>query len=1661
MAQREAQASTSSTSQNQFFSSDPATSGFDLSSGLKWIYPENYPRREYQFNIVQTALFNNTLVCLPTGLGKTFIAAVVMYNFWRWYPSGRVVFMAPTKPLVAQQIEACHDIMGIPSEESIELTGTVNPNKRKQAWIEKRVIFATPQTFQKDLQNELVPFESIKCIVIDEAHRALGKHAYCEIVRLLSTKSKYFRVLALSATPGSKVDHVREVIQNLLISELELRDDSSSDIIPYTNEKSVERVVVSLGRDLDQIKEKYIQVMDPHVRILTKAHLLQGNTGNISKGRIFMLMKQYESRPQKLPNHGTIMKTLNVLLTMYHAYELLIKHGLRAFYHFYNNHSDKFWFNSETNLRALLEEVKSYIGDFPIVNIEPNHPIPEIPENLVFGHKKFMKLREILVEHFESYARQNKSTRAIVFVEYRDIVNEVFVLLLLTRPLIRPQMLVGQAGQKQKQQMEALEDFRSNKVNVLISTSVGEEGLDVGEVDLIICFDVSSSTPTRLVQKMGRTGRKRSGRVIILLTEGKEELTLQQAMSKKDSLNSKVLESSNISSSLYQSSPRMIPPNLTPQCLPMFIKPLPKTPKASKGTKKAKAPVEKKPRKKKTIEPDIVEPTSAELIEITEPTEATELPKSKPKKSRKNQPSMMQFLNPDLRSTGNTLPSYKKLPSYGFDDDSGILSEEFQVESNIIRENPYAIIRPHEVKLLTSDSDALEFLTLCTMKQSDKNSNFDNFFNFDLSYFPQHSQINIFDDFFVPNVTNLENWIKNLTMCEVISEMDQDNSIRETFKTFENETYNHSKISSFLESNKTDFIECPESKYISKNPANLESQYYEEIMEVESKYTKNHKKSDSIPTEIADSDFIDDFYEKKMGTASSNGSNTKGHSLNHIGSDFFDADFNSFEIKHHGLDSTKSKEQCVKNSTSQDSIRTPANVNVDFENLLDECTESENSQVPDSPCPVQSQNIYDELLEADSSGDEDMFVTVIDKEKKEDKTLTESPKRLSLKPSASISPLKESDRTITESPKRLSLKRSASISPLRESKKLKTEQLETSPMISSMNSNSNVNDVKRPIFHDNGMDSDEDLFGDIEFETQFTFKVIKNSTMLDKNNKSIMHQSLEAIRENSEASVIERSVALGNLSILEGSPSASQDNNNKSEHEQTLTEIKAEIKDEPMSWNDKTGDVEKEKLNVKRQMSQIKEESDIVQNMEHDSLEEVMVVSDSDDELKKGSELMAKCVNATEKVQNNSEKKNNNDNAGEIHISDWEDDFDYHPVEEKSTTSNFFSKPSSSSKQSSCDTKSTKKNPNNTSFKSCSQETSSSGWITVEKIKPSKKTLALKNTNFPHRRQKLPSGSSKSDEENSSQFIFRIPGSPRKPNPTVLSLHQMKARSTLNLTNLQRNVSEAPKIDQDGFKMPEVKKLPQSVTNVKSTLQNRMEKENELPTWKKKKLNHSPACISPRFRRYHSDNDLTERKYRKKSRARKRILNDFIEDEAEISSDMDTSEGSEGEDDDLEDFVSYTQEVPDKVDMQAHYLRTINEDLVKNDGFVFRKPSNHVPDHEVFSQPMQSQMNDTYMNDSFCVAEATQYVEEVDEDLSLLADLELNLEKKRRTRSKKKSDKFKDFENQRRKKNKFVVVHSSDSSSDNNHETSSSEDETEAMRKQVLEESMLMKQSKN
>jgi ERCC4-related helicase len=151
------------------------------------------------------------------------------------------------------------------------------------------------------------------------------------------------------------------------------------------------------------------------------------------------------------------------------------------------------------------------------------------------GHPKLEYLQQVLLDHFIN-AEDGRNidgappvqTRIMVFAHFRDSAEEIARILKRHEPMIRPRIFVGQAhgknseGMSQKDQLAAIEKFKMGEFNTLIATSIGEEGLDIGEVDLIVCYD-SKASPIRMLQRMGRTGRKRQGRIVMLQMQGKEE----------------------------------------------------------------------------------------------------------------------------------------------------------------------------------------------------------------------------------------------------------------------------------------------------------------------------------------------------------------------------------------------------------------------------------------------------------------------------------------------------------------------------------------------------------------------------------------------------------------------------------------------------------------------------------------------------------------------------------------------------------------------------------------------------------------------------------------------------------------------------------------------------------------------------------------------------------------------------------------------------------------------------------------------------------------------------------------------------------------------------------------------------------------------------------
>ena len=297
----------------------------DISLARSFVYPSNYPPRQYQVEICKSAIDRNTLVVLPTGLGKTLIASVIMYNYYRWFPTGKVVFLAPTKPLVLQQTKACLNIMGIPENQTAQMEGSTNKDKRTKMWESNRVFFCTPQTFEHDLNGSVDP-KKIVLVVFDEAHKAQGSYAYVQIMNILAKKNSNFRVLALSATPGSDIKKVQQVISNLHISNLEIRSEDDPELKNYTHHKEIEYVTCEEGVASVEVlvKKELTGIMREVSNKISSVNILNRSVDTYSK----MILEEASRDLERLYNNNGVSPEI-FRIYKGHLEELLLLEELR------------------------------------------------------------------------------------------------------------------------------------------------------------------------------------------------------------------------------------------------------------------------------------------------------------------------------------------------------------------------------------------------------------------------------------------------------------------------------------------------------------------------------------------------------------------------------------------------------------------------------------------------------------------------------------------------------------------------------------------------------------------------------------------------------------------------------------------------------------------------------------------------------------------------------------------------------------------------------------------------------------------------------------------------------------------------------------------------------------------------------------------------------------------------------------------------------------------------------------------------------------------------------------------------------------------------------------------------------------------------------------
>ncbi|KAG7863077.1 hypothetical protein KL939_000396 [Ogataea angusta] len=600
-----------------------------------FVYPTNYEVRDYQFEIVKQALYQNLLCVLPTGLGKTFIASTVMLNYFRWTRDAKVIFMAPTRPLVAQQIKACYGITGIPSDQTAILLDKTRRN-RAEIWRSKRVFFATPQVVENDLKSGTLNPKDIVLLVVDEAHRSKGAYAYTAVVTYMRKFNTSFRVLGLSATPGSDVESIQEIVDNLLISRIEVRTEDSSDTAKYMKGRDILKIDCEVTDSIALIVELICEAILPVLRKANGSGIY--DITDPSKINHFQAME----KSQKVIKNPTLAEgikwtyyfQLQLLGTVGQLLRRLYVYGIQTFYSYFldkfTEFTTKYDNKKSTNkiaasfyYHARIKELKNRVEKM-IVEDEQKSAKGERIRG-VFSHSKMQHM----VDELESFfgETQNPNSKVIIFTELRESALDIVKCLESANgtihaknpsgpsELFKPHIFIGQAREKEKfdsesfakkhgpkrrgknkqpepkketkpkvelklrpndrvrssedaqlrgmtqrVQKELIAEFKKGVYNVLVATSIGEEGLDIGEVDLIVCYD-STSSPIKNIQRMGRTGRKRDGRIILLLSSNERD-KFDKAMDNYSWIQTHLQAGNNIR---FHPSDRIVPKGCNPR----------------------------------------------------------------------------------------------------------------------------------------------------------------------------------------------------------------------------------------------------------------------------------------------------------------------------------------------------------------------------------------------------------------------------------------------------------------------------------------------------------------------------------------------------------------------------------------------------------------------------------------------------------------------------------------------------------------------------------------------------------------------------------------------------------------------------------------------------------------------------------------------------------------------------------------------------------------------------------------------------------------------------------------------------------------------------------------------------------------------------------------
>ena len=484
------------------------------------IRPNSAEARIYQQVLAADVLKNgNTMIVAPTALGKTIVAILVAADRLQKFKGSKILILAPSKPLTIQHEENFKHFLNVPCTS---ITGAVKTDDREKRWRESQVICATPQTVESDLLNERYSLDDVSLVVFDECHHAVGSYSYVYLASRYVKECQNHLILGLTASPGHDKNKIKEVSENLFIQDITIKTEEDPDVKPYFNPINIDWVKVEMGPRLEKIRDLVNKALTVRLKGLKDLGII--NTVSVNKRDILKARSKVQRRIGQSVNPPKecfqAISILSAVINLQHALGLLESQGVAPF----NDYVGRLRKKTTRAAKNIL--------------LDPNFSkavyLAKEAEEYGLEHPKMKKLMEILklelgmdgqtrLKSLREDGQNEDTPKIIVFTQYRDTLDMIHER--CEHEGIKSVRFYGQGtsdgkkGLTQKEQKNIIKSFKTGNYDVLISTSVAEEGIDIPAVDLVILYEPVPSE-IRMIQRRGRTGRKSSGRMKVLITKG-------------------------------------------------------------------------------------------------------------------------------------------------------------------------------------------------------------------------------------------------------------------------------------------------------------------------------------------------------------------------------------------------------------------------------------------------------------------------------------------------------------------------------------------------------------------------------------------------------------------------------------------------------------------------------------------------------------------------------------------------------------------------------------------------------------------------------------------------------------------------------------------------------------------------------------------------------------------------------------------------------------------------------------------------------------------------------------------------------------------------------------------------------------------------------------